>query len=342
MKIYIEFSDSKNPWGGGNQFLRNLKEYLIKKRSYAFNVKNADIILINSFENFRKVISLKMKFPNKIFVQRVNGITQLYNNIFDKRDLLTFFLNRKVSVGTIFQSKWCKKFNEKYGLQNKKAETIILNTPNEKFFYPNPNKYKYKYKIISSGWSSNWNKGFEILTWLDNNINFKKFTYTYIGKTPVQFKNIKVMDPLNSKKLSDKLRDHTIYISASKNDACSNSIVEAKACGLQVLALNCGGNPELLKKQFLYSNRHELLKKINMVANKKQTSHSIDYQSSKKYYEFFKKIHNVGMLPTRFTSIDFIEMYLISLYVMSFSFINKIFFSIKNYLILKKLKFKYS
>ena len=120
MKIYIEFSDSKNPWGGGNQFLGNLKKYLVKKKAYTSNANNADIILINSFENFRKVISLKKEFPNKKFIQRVNGITQLYNNIFDKRDLLTFFLNQHVSIGTIFQSKWCEKKNKKYGLEKKK------------------------------------------------------------------------------------------------------------------------------------------------------------------------------------------------------------------------------
>ena len=49
MKIYIEFSDTKNPWGGGNQFLKNLKKFFIQK----------NIIIINSFENFRRVLALK-------------------------------------------------------------------------------------------------------------------------------------------------------------------------------------------------------------------------------------------------------------------------------------------
>lgn len=338
MKIYIEFSDSKNPWGGGNQFLGNLKKYLIKKKAYTSNANNADIILINSFENFRKVISLKKEFPNKKFIQRVNGITQLYNNIFDKRDLLTFFLNQHVSIGTIFQSKWCEKKNKKYGLEKKKFEKIILNTPDEKIFFEK--KSKLSNKIISSGWSNNINKGFEILSWLDKNLDFKKFSYSYIGNSPIRFSNIKMNKPLKSKELSRELRKHDIYISASQNDACSNSIIEAKYCGLKILALNQGGNPELLNKKFLYNNKYELLKKINLIISKKNKNYFKKSDSRKEYYKFFKIIYNSKVSPTKLSMMNLVKMYLVMLNVLLSSYISKILTIVKKFYIFK-LKLKY-
>ena len=338
MKIYIEFSDSKNPWGGGNQFLGNLKKYLIKKKVYTSNANNADIILINSFENFRKVIFLKKKFPNKKFIQRVNGITQLYNNIFDKRDVLTFFLNRHVSIGTIFQSKWCEKNNKKYGLVKKKFEKIILNTPDEKNFFKKKNKFSGK--IISSGWSNNINKGFEIFSWLDKNLNFKKFSYSYIGNSPIKFENIKMNKPMRSKELAKELRKNDIYISASKNDACSNSIIEAKYCGLQILALNQGGNPELLSKNSLYNNKYELLKKINLCISKKKEKYFKATDSRKEYYKFFKKIYNSNTSPTKFGFTSILKMYLVMLNVLISAYISKILTTIKK-LYIFQLKLKY-
>ena len=49
MKIYIEFSDSKKPWGGGNQFLKNLKKFLINK---GFNINYEDCINNKEIEDF--------------------------------------------------------------------------------------------------------------------------------------------------------------------------------------------------------------------------------------------------------------------------------------------------
>jgi glycosyltransferase involved in cell wall biosynthesis len=341
MKIYIEFSDTKNPWGGGNQFLKNLKKFFIQKKLYTTSPKKSDIIIINSFENFRTVLALKKKFPSKKFVQRVDGITNLYNNFIDRRDLLTFFLNRNVSIATIFQSKWCEVINKKYGLERKKNEITIYNTPDPKIFYMKQRSISKIPKIISSGWSSNWNKGFETLYWLDNNINFSKFEYTYIGKTPIMFKNIKIIPPQKSKSLGNYLRKGDIYISASKKDACSNSIIEAKACGLKIIALNDGGNPELIdQKKYLYKNKNEIINKLYQIIKDKNYKNSITYDSEKRYLNFLKKINKLKINPVNFNNISMLIAYLLMLYVLTLSFLSKLFNLVKEIYLLK-LKFKY-
>ena len=46
--------------------------------------------------------------------------------------------------------------------------------------------------------------------------------------------------------LSNELRENDIFIFASKKEACSNAFIEAANCGLPAVALNDGGNPEIL------------------------------------------------------------------------------------------------
>jgi len=53
------------------------------------------------------------------------------------------------------------------------------------------------------------------------------------------------------------LKSHDIYITASRNDPCSNALIEALACGLPALYLNDGGHPELVRAGGLPFNHEE-------------------------------------------------------------------------------------
>ena len=53
------------------------------------------------------------------------------------------------------------------------------------------------------------------------------------------------------------LREHHIYVTASRNDPCSNALIEALACGLPALYFNDGGHPELVGMGGLPFGSHE-------------------------------------------------------------------------------------
>ena len=57
--------------------------------------------------------------------------------------------------------------------------------------------------------------------------------------------NTTVAGVLRSKELADLLRASDAMVHAAVNDACSNSIIEALACGLPVVYRDSGGNREL-------------------------------------------------------------------------------------------------
>ena len=270
MKIHILF-DFKDISGGGNQFLKALRSYLIEIGSYSENINSADIVIYNSHHLVLRLLKLKFKYSNKIFVHRLDGPIKLYNKISDHRDDLIYLVNHHISDGTIFQSDWSKQQNIASGLIQKSFEAVILNAPSQNYFYPKKSTClisSNKVKIISVSWSSNFKKGFSIYKWIDENIDFSKVDMKFIGNSPIAFQNIEVISALSHEKLSNELRAADIYLTASQKDPCSNSLIEAMHCGLPVIALNDGGHPEIVKKGGeLFNYPEEIPKLIDKIAS---------------------------------------------------------------------------
>ena len=300
MKIHFFVEFHKGPWGGGNQFLKALKKHFIKLNLFENNIELADIILFNSHHLARKLINLKKKYKNKIFVHRVDGPMSLYTAKKDKRDLQVKYLNKYIADGTIFQSKWSKKENEKLGFKGTDFFEIILNASDPSIFFCNKeknNKRKNKKtSIICTSWSSNLKKGFEIYEFLDRKLNFDKFEMTFVGNSDIKFKNIKQKKPLNSVELANELRKHDIFLTGSQKDPCSNALTEALSCGLPSIALNDGGHPEIIKEGgLLFNNTDDILEIIEtMVLNLHKFKENINFSNieytAKQYMNFFEKL----------------------------------------------------
>ena len=103
-----------------------------------------------------------------------------------------------------------------------------------------------KTKLIASSFSPNIKKGFHFYKFLDDNLDFEKFDFAFAGNSPVKFKNIKTLGCIPSKELAKEMNYSDICITASENDPCSNTVIEALSCGLPVIALDSGGHKELI------------------------------------------------------------------------------------------------
>ena len=101
-------------------------------------------------------------------------------------------------------------------------------------------------RLIASSWSDNRRKGAETLAWLDRFLEGTRYEMTFVGRAPTRFERIAVVGPVGSEGVAELLRHHDLYIAASRDDPCSNALLEALACGLPAAFLASGGHPELV------------------------------------------------------------------------------------------------
>lgn len=267
-RIHILYEFVEGPTGGGTQFLKALRKYFRKEGVYSEEPGAAEVILFNSHQCLDRVFELKKRYPNKIFIHRVGPVFRLARGNKALDELIHQF-NELLADGTIFQSNWSREKHLGFGMAKNKYETIILNAPDPDIFNPKHDEsfHGRKIRLIASSWSSNIRKGFDIYRFLDEHLNFNKYEMTFVGNSPVEFKNIKWIKPVPSQRVADVLKQHDIYIMASINDACSNSLIEALSCGLPAIAVNDGGNPEILGKAGeLFEDERGTIEAIDKVA----------------------------------------------------------------------------
>ena len=90
------------------------------------------------------------------------------------------------------------------------------------------------------------NKGFDVYEYLDETLDFDKYEMRFIGNSPMEFRNIIHVPPCDSAVVAGYLKSSDIFVTASKSDPCSNSLIEALHCGLPAIARNCGGHPGII------------------------------------------------------------------------------------------------
>lgn len=266
----------KPPWGGGNQFLLALKKKVERKGWTVKNTlkSNSKICIFNSFTFDMTLVENKEKYKNTRMVHRVDGPTILVRGKDKELDDKVFEINNRVADITVFQSYWSYKETLKLGYTPKNPVIIPNAVDPDIFNRKNRIKFSHKRKIrlISTSWSSNLNKGFETYKWIENHIDWNRFEYTFVGNSPLKFKHINHIPPQPSEKLADILRQHDIYIIASRNDPCSNALIEAQACGLPALYLNEGGHPEIVGYGGLgFNSNEEILPKLEYLVENYET-----------------------------------------------------------------------
>jgi len=181
-------------------------------------------------------------------VHRVDGPIGVYRGFDDGTDRRILGVNHELADATILQSRYSLERHLELGLQLRNP-VVVPNTVDPAIFHPPDVREPLngrRVRVIATSWSDNPRKGTEILTWVDRNLDFDTFDVTFAGRTQASFERIRVVRPLASEPLSDLLRSQDLYLAASRNDPCSNALLEALACGLPAAYLRSGGHPELV------------------------------------------------------------------------------------------------
>ena len=284
-KVYIEYQFREGPYGGANQFLKCLRDYLIREGHYSETPEEADYILINHTNIRPELMELKRKHPEKIIIHRMDGPVAKHRKHSKVLDLQSFFLDKILCDGTVFQSRWTMESCKEEGYRETGKATVIHNAPDPAIFSRGKKveriKPEGKCRLISTSWSDNWNKGFDVLQFLDEHLDFNRYEFTFIGNSPVKFKNIVQMPPLNSQELAKELVKYDIFVAASKSESCSNSLLEAINCGLVVAARESGCYREVIGEGgVLAKDASELLARLDHLRD-----HIEEYQARLLFYD---------------------------------------------------------
>jgi glycosyltransferase involved in cell wall biosynthesis len=256
LSIFNQFAPP--PTGGGHQFLR---AFWKAAELHGLTVENNTLsrttraCLFNSF-NFDEQRLRRLRRNSVLSVHRVDGPVDIIRGNNAGVDRRIWALNREFADKTIFQSQYSLNRHLELGLEFKNP-VVMMNAADPAIFHAggrepfSPNR---KTRLIATSWSDNPKKGAAVYAWLDEHLDWDRFEFTFVGRVPAQFKNIRLVAPVPSNELAQWLRQHDIFITASQDDPCSNSLIEALSCGLPAIHLNSGGHPEIVKNAGLGFN----------------------------------------------------------------------------------------
>jgi glycosyltransferase involved in cell wall biosynthesis len=259
------------PAGGGHQFLRALmREFEKRGLRVANNMigPKTKACVFNSF-NFDSHRLRRLRRPGCRMVHRIDGPIGVYRGFDDGTDRWVWQLNRKFADATVLQSQFSLQKHDELGFEYA-SPVIIRNTPDPDIFSRKKSgtfNTGQLIRIIAASWSDNPNKGADIYHWLDQHLDQKRYSFTFVGRIQGDFQYATHRFPVASSELAKFFHEHDIYLTASKDDPCSNSVLEALACGLPVAYLNSGGHPELVHAAGVpFTGRDDVLQALDKIA----------------------------------------------------------------------------
>lgn len=238
------------PTGGGHQFLRALLAEL-ERRGLRVELNRISggtpVCLFNSFNfDFRRL--RRFAREDVRFVHRVDGPIGIYRGFDDGTDERIAGINAELADATICQSRYSLAAHRELGIELR-VPVVISNTVDPAVFHPPASREPLtgrRVRVIATSWSDNPNKGADVLTWLDRNLDFDRFELTFAGRSLEGFERVRALGAIPTHELADELRRHDVYLAPSRNDPCSNALLEALACGLPAAYCASGGHPELV------------------------------------------------------------------------------------------------
>lgn len=250
------------PWGGGNQFMLALKGECERRgievtRNGEGEPATAHLIQSVWFDADR--VRDAARSNNARVVHRVDGPLSVIRRTKDALDLdrRCYAINNELAVATGVQSWHMLEATYQLGFRPVRP-VIVTNACDPAIFHPrtgddpaDPEPWRHRndprVRIVATSWSDNPGKGAAVFEWLDHHADHDRYAFTFIGRVAAELPRWTVIDALPSEPLADLLRGQDIYLTASRDDPCSNALIEALSCGLPSLYFDSGGHRELAR-----------------------------------------------------------------------------------------------
>lgn len=251
LAVFHDFEPA--PGGGAHQSLRAVLDELGRRGA---RIEHGTITpatracLFNSF-NFdpNRLAFMARRRGDCRMVHRVGAVTTLYRGVDDGTDARVAELNRRFADATLAISHATIAMYASIGIELR-APRVVYNGCDRRIFHPQGRiafDRNRRIRLISSSWSPNPRKGGPTYRWLEQQLDWDRYEFTFVGQTPVPFGRIRHVPPVPSRELAELLRQHDVFVTATENDAYSNALVEALSCGLPAIYLDSGGSGEAVK-----------------------------------------------------------------------------------------------
>jgi glycosyltransferase involved in cell wall biosynthesis len=248
LALFHEFAPP--PTGGGHQFLRALVGEL-RRRGLSVETNRISagtrVCLLNSFNfDFRRL--RRFARDDVRFVHRVDGPIATYRGFDDGTDARIEGINRELADATIVQSRYSLEAHAALGLELIDPH-LVRNTADAAIFRPPTEREPLagrRVRVVATSWSDNPNKGSDVLEWLDAHLDDGRYELSFAGHASGPFRRIRQLGAIGTEQVADVLRASDVYLAPSRNDPCSNALLEALASGLPAVFRKSGGHPELV------------------------------------------------------------------------------------------------
>lgn len=275
MRILVNRKPVSGPWGGGNLFVKAFCEYfegLGHEVVHDFNHK-VDVMFMQDPRysdlgiSINEMLKYKQSNPGVGLIHRVNEC-DARKGTSDMDSLLREC--SKFTNLTIFVSNWMEEYHRSRGWHCKNT-SVVYNGVNLDHFKKRPRIKNGKTNIVTHHWSDNPLKGADVYNYLDEFVgeNRDDYTFTYIGRSGVKFKNSNLIPPLSGEDLGKELSRYDVYVSGSRHDPGPNHVIESVACEIPTLCHRAGGGAlEFCGTHMSYNTHEELVSLIKNIKTK--------------------------------------------------------------------------
>ena len=274
IKVFLPQRNRQNIIGGGWTFNRNIQEGLLGKVFFTDNINECDIVLISGPTMLQKDEGELAKSLGKKIILRVDNVPLPSRNRGGGFSHLIKFA--KLADKIVYQSNWAMEYISYWLDDNKDSNDdknmIIYNGVDTDIFkkegprIPTNGKTIYLFDAHSSNetkrfyearywyqWELRVNEDSEF--WIvgesKNVMELKQYNFDFVDPKAVVRCLGTIEDPWEMARIY-RTADYLIFPSFA--DACPNSVLEAMACGCEIINTNPeGGTNELLEPHFDYS-----------------------------------------------------------------------------------------
>jgi hypothetical protein len=261
MKVALGMRPYAGPWGGGNRFIAALADGLAAAGhtvEYELRDPAIDVILLVdprvrspnvAFGAGAILRYLAFTNPGAVVIHRINEC--------DERKGEPVINHRLVRANycadwTVFVGSWLTGLPV-WQRHLRTPWRVVLNGADRRLFNAEgfaPWRGEGPLRLVTHHWGNHRLKGFDVYEAIDARLDdpafAARFAFTYVGRVPAgfQFRNARLVAPLDGPPLADELRRHHAYLTGSINEPGGNHQNEGALCGLPLVYRNSGCLPE--------------------------------------------------------------------------------------------------